>query len=96
MKGGRRHGPSGFKPWHHSEWWGRDALLQEFTPSSLEEEQVVEGRYVLVKPKFDTFILFFMNIYVPNNDAKRKSFLEKVLRQTEWKQSLPKHVVMFR
>lgn len=71
-------GPSGFKPWHHNEWRDRDHLLQEFTPSSLEEEQVVEGRYLLVKAKFDTCILVFMNIYVPNNGAKRKSFLEKV------------------
>lgn len=51
---------------------------RRFTPSSLEVEQEVEGRCLLVKAKFDTFTLVFINIYAPNNAAERKSFLEVV------------------
>ena len=51
---------------------------RRFTPSSLEVEQVVEGMCLLVKAKFETFTLVFMNIYAPNNGAERRSFLELV------------------
>uniref|UniRef100_A0A3Q3B436 Reverse transcriptase domain-containing protein n=1 Tax=Kryptolebias marmoratus TaxID=37003 RepID=A0A3Q3B436_KRYMA len=49
-----------------------------FTPNSMKVEHVIQGRCLLVKAKFDSFSIVFINIYAPTTNAEKKRFLEKV------------------
>ena len=65
---------------HMSTAHGGVGLLfsKAFIPTSLEVEQVVKGRCLLVKAKFVEYALIFINVYTPISGAERKSFLHKV------------------
>ena len=73
------------------EWEGQDILShsstssggigvlfsRSFSPITVEIEQVIEGRLVVVTAKFDTYNMIFMN-YALTRGADRKVFLDRV------------------
>ena len=87
-----RHGDERSEPDWDREWEGQVVLSHistargrvgllfpgSFTPTSVEVEQVVKGRCLLVGTHFEELTLVFINIYASINGAERKSFLDKV------------------
>ena len=57
---------------------------KSFTPESLEVEEVVEGRLLVVRAKVEQFYLVFMNVYALVSGPDRVCFL-KVLDTTKVK-----------
>ena len=64
------------------------ALLfsRDFIPKSYEMEEIVKGRLMLVRAKYELFTMVFINVYAPNVGPARVLFLNeltKVLSQCE-------------
>ena len=49
-----------------------------FCPITVEVEQVVEGRLLVVKATFKNYNMVFINLYAPTRGADRKTFLDTV------------------
>lgn len=47
------------------------------SPLSVETEEIVKGRFLKVKVKFEHATMVFLNIYAPNKGAERIIFLKK-------------------
>ena len=52
-----------------------------FSPLSCEVEHIIEGRFLVVKARFDHFSVVFMNIYAPCSGAHRKMFFNTVSKR---------------
>lgn len=49
-----------------------------FSPLTVEVEEVVEGRLIVVRAKFSTYNMVFMNIYAPTRGTDRNVFLDTI------------------
>ena len=61
-------------------------LSRDFTPISFEVEEVIKGRLMVVRAKYELFKMVFINVYAPNNGPARVLFLNelsKILSQCE-------------
>lgn len=65
---------------HKSSISGGVAVLfsKNFLPLSCEVDEIIEGRFLKIKAKFEKTIMVLMNLYLPNKGSERVLFLKKV------------------
>lgn len=51
---------------------------RNFNPATVQVEQVIPGRCIVVRAVFEHFTVVFINIYAPNTGTERKAFYEKI------------------
>lgn len=62
---------------HNTSLSGGVAILfaKSFSPHSYQVEEVVKGRFLIVRATFENFVFVFMCVYIPTSAAERMLFL---------------------